>query len=349
MQFNIPKEEKMKTLKVLITMLFSTIVLMAAMGNDDTKMKLVKKEYKNIKSLEIDLTSGDCEIIASNSKKVTVKVKYDVKPKGCFEPEFYQQGTNLKLSEDWKGGSCRGKVLWIITVPKNTETEFESASGDFSAKGMVADLELESASGDIFLADCEGDIEIDVASGDIEASNLEGDIEISTASGDIDITDSKGELELTTASGDIEAENLSGNLEFSVASGDMDVENCKGEFDLSTASGDIDASELVLEGTGDFSVASGDVNIVLGSTPKYDITVSAASGDATLDFNGNKILGTIIMRADKRRGEINAPFSADKTEEIEIRNRTYLEKTYDMGDNPKIFIKTASGEAILKK
>ena len=135
----------------------------------------------------------------------------------------------------------------------------------------------------------------------------------------------------------------------SVASGDVEVDDCKGEFDLSTASGDVEATGLILDAASSFSAASGEVNIILGESPRFDIEVSVASGDATLDFNGNKITGTIEMTANKKRGKIIAPFKADNVVEFEEHRTAYIKKIFKKGDKPMITIETASGKAILKK
>ena len=338
------RRSKMKLLKTLTILLLVAVVTLTAQD-----MKSIKKEFKGIQDLEIELTSGDCEIKAGKSGKVLVEVKYDVKPEKNFTPEFVEKGKTLKLSEEWRGRNTRAKVLWSITAPENTEIEFSAASGDLSIKNMNTSIESSTASGDVSISNCKGEFEIEAASGDIEAKNLVGDIEISTASGDIEVDDCKGDIELSAASGDIEAKNLEGSFDMSVASGDVEVDDCKGEFDLSAASGDVDATRIILDEASSFSAASGEVTVILGASPKYDIEVSVASGDATLDFNGNKVVGTIEMTANKKRGKISAPFKCDNIEEFEEHNTTYVKKTYRKGDKPLIIIETSSGEATLKK
>jgi len=337
----------MKKLTMIIAMTLSLLLL--ATGLFAQEMKTISKEFKNVESLEIELVSGDCEIIAGSGKTVSVEVKYDVKPEGNFKPEFEQQDNTLELSEEWFGHSSRGKVLWTITAPAETEVEFSAASGDLSIEKMNTTIEVETASGDIRFISAKGEVDVSTASGDIIVKNMEGDLEFSTASGDILIEDSKGNIELSTASGDIEAKNLEGEFDFEVASGDIEVEESNGKFSCSTASGDLDINEVVLTGGSEFSVASGDIKIVLAKSPAHNVELSTASGDVTLDYNGNKIMGTIEMTARKKRGEINAPFKADDIEEFEKHGDDYIRKTYLRGDGPMITIKTASGDVSLKK
>jgi hypothetical protein len=89
---------------------------------------------------------------------------------------------------------------------------------------------------------------------------------------------------------------------------------------------------------------------VLASAPAHDISLNSGSGDAILDFNGNKIEGLIVMKANKKNGVIKAPFDFDKTEEIEQgRDQVAIKKTTQRGTSDvKISIGTGSGVAQIK-
>ncbi len=338
----------MKNLKRITTILIFLSMLCGNLMAGD--FETISKTFKGIEELNISITSGDCEIISGKSKNVIVEVKFDVVPKGAFKPSFNERGKELKLSERWSGRTTRGRVSWKVVAPKTTDIKFSAASGDVLINNMNSQIDVNTASGDVEIENCSGDIEIEVASGDVSAENLSGDIEISTASGDIEIEDSKGDLELSTASGDIEASNLEGVFEMSVASGDIEVENIKGEFDVEVASGDADLKEIVILAESCFSAASGDIDILLAKTAEYDLDLSAASGNVTLDYNGNAIIGYIEMEAAEKHGQIRAPFAFDTQKEIERGSRTYIRKMVKIKkESPQVFIKTSSGNATLKK
>ncbi len=337
----------MKKQTTVVAITLSLLLMMNGLFAQEKKT--ITKDFKNIEILEIELVSGDCEIKAGDDKTVTVQVEYDVKPAENFRPEFDHQNKTLALSEDWSGGSSRGNVLWTITAPAETEIDFVAVSGDLSIENMNSTIEVKTASGDIKLAAGKGEVEVETASGDINVEDMNGELELGTASGDILIENSKGKIEMSTASGDIEAKNLEGDFELEVASGDIEIEESEGKFKCSTASGDLDASGVILTGNSKFSVASGDINVVLADSPKHDLEISAASGDATLDYNGHKITGTIEMTARKIQGKIRAPFKADRTATFEKYNDEYVRNTYNRGNDPMITIETVSGDVILKK
>ena len=292
----------------------SVILCMMLIGNAFAqKEQTYRKEFKAKANLDINLVSGDCIIEVGGSDVIKVNVKYSVSPKGSFEPVIKESSNTLKLKGKWHGSSS-GNVTWTITVPAKTEVEFSSASGDLSVEGIMASVEGR------------------------------------TASGDISISNSKGDFELKTASGDIEAENIKGEFEFKTASGDLDIKDASGSFDLSCASGDIEASDVTIIDEGSFSTASGDVEVSLAKTPTADVELSAASGDVTLDYQGNQVKGSFELSARKSKGKIRSDMAYDSEKEFQRSGRTYVRKMFTIGsDSPMILLQTASGNVTFKK
>ena len=314
----------------------------------------VTKSFEGVTKVELSSVSGDCVVKTHRSGEVIVELYYEVEPEGAFEYEMKESGKKLVIKEKWGKSGRRhytsGEVSWTLTVPADTEIEFTTASGDITASGLTKGMHARTASGDIDLAEMRGDIEISTASGDAILVNLEGDVEISTASGDIEIDGAKGDIELSTASGDIEAEGVDGDIDFSTASGDLEIARSSGTFDVSCASGDLQAEGITIMGESEFSAASGDVSVTLAKTADYDLEISTASGDVTLDYDGNEVKGFFEFTAHERRGKIVCPFDFDKEEEFERSGETYLRKSFSRkGDTPRIELSTASGKAVLKK
>jgi DUF4097 and DUF4098 domain-containing protein YvlB len=322
-------EFKMKNLaKIMVVYL----ALFLGMGNSYAQEEEeMHKTFKAKRSVRIQTVSGDCVVKRGSSDKIQVDLVYSVEPKKSFEPEFQERGDVLRLKERWYGSSS-GEVIWTLTVPPKTEIDFSTASGDLSIDGMTSSFEANTASGEITV------------------KNSEGQFDFSTASGDIILEDSQGEFDLSTASGEIEAYNIGGLIDLSTASGDIDVTDSKGTYDLSCASGNIDASDILVEEESFFSTASGKVYVKPAESPEYDLELSSASGNVTLDYNGNPIKGYFEFTARKRRGRIVSPVAFDKEEEFERHDRTYVRKSFTKGSGePRIYIETASGRAILKK
>lgn len=243
-----------------------------------------------------------------------------------------------------------GDVMWTITLPEGMDIKFSTASGDLSVTGPVGRVKASTASGDIEIVDAKGSMDISTASGDVLLRNVAGEKDVSTASGDIRIENSNDDIDASTASGHIKAIGVGGDVEMSTASGEIDVTDSKAAFDLSCASGEITAKGITIDGESRFSTASGSVKIVLAATSEYDIVMSTASGDVTLDYNGKPVKGYFEFEARKRRGRISSPFSFEKEEEYERNGDTYVRKSFSVGgSSPSIFLSTASGSIVLKK
>jgi DUF4097 and DUF4098 domain-containing protein YvlB len=294
--------------------------------------KKIQKEFDGVKSLKIGTVSGDCIIKTHRSDKVIVDLVYDVDPEGHFDYRIDERNGKLSIKERWSGGSTSGDVIWTLTVPEGAEIDFSTASGDLEVTGPI------------------GEIDASTASGDIELENISGEIEVSTASGEVTISKGDGDVKISTASGDVECTGIKGEMRISTASGEIEISDSRGEFELSCASGEITAKGITIEESSNFSTASGSVEVILAKTSEYDLSLSAASGDVTLDYNGNTVKGYFEFEAKKSRSSITCPFDFDEEEEFEKYGKTYVRKSFSRsGDEPEISLSTASGKIVLKK
>jgi hypothetical protein len=134
-------------------------------------------------------------------------------------------------------------------------------------------------------------------------------------------------------------------------SGNHKLTDSKATFRVTTGSGNITGSNVSVDGSSSFSTGSGNADVALASTPQHDLSIASGSGDAVLNYNGHDIKGEIVMKANKKNGEIYAPFAFDKTEEINAgKDHTTIQKTVVKGaTTPHISISTGSGDATLKK
>lgn len=349
-----------------MTLAVMALVLLLASGAGMGKE--VHKSFDGIKAVELGTLSGDCIVKTHSSSEVIVDLVYEDKLEGKVEFKMEKSSGTLELREEWDKGSHRGKIVWTLTVPADTEMDFATASGDITVSGLTNSIEAATASGDIDARDMKGDVEIATASGDAKLVNLYGDIEISTASGDIDIKKAGGEIEFSTASGDIEAVGLSDEIDLNTASGDIEISGSEGNFDVNAASGDIDLSDvngtfdvncasgditakgITIGGASDFNVASGDVEVILAETCEFDLDINSASGNVTLDYNGNPVKGLFVFTIRKGKGRIVCPFDFDNEEEFKQNGKKHLRKSFSKGgDTPVIKVNSASGKVELKK
>ncbi len=316
-----------------MTVVVVAMILVLACGYPlAAREKEIHKEFDGVKSVKLSTVSGDCIIKTHRSDKVIVDLVYEVDPEDAIDFKFDERRGKLVIKERWHGSSSSSHVIWTLTVPEETEIDFSTASGDIEVTGPI------------------GEIEASTASGDIELDNVSGDIKVSTASGDVTIIRGDGEMKISTASGDVEGADIKGEMEISTASGEIEIADSRGFFELSCASGEITADNITVEGSSSFSTASGSVKVILAETSEYDLSLSAASGDVTLDYNGNPVVGYFEFEARKRRANIKCPFDFDDEEEFEKWDQKYVRKSFSRkGDNPAIYLSTSSGKIVLKK
>lgn len=290
----------------------------------------LNKRFDNVRQLRMSTASGDCKLVKGTGPEVVVELHhtYDT---DVFHPEVTQEEERLFIKEVFSGNTSGGRSTWTITLPDNLEIKFSTGSGNLVASNLTAEIDINTGSGDIELQEMKGEVKANTGSGDIDGKGLSGELKMNTGSGDIAVSNSSGEVNLNCGSGDIR------------------IDNIKASFRVNSGSGTVRSNRVTLTGSSSFNSGSGDAEVVLAATPKYDVTVNSGSGDATLNFDGNAIEGEIVMRANKRRGEIQAPFEFDKTEEIEQGNQLIVKKTVQKGSSDvKVKIGTGSGTATIK-
>lgn len=155
-------------------------------------------------------------------------------------------------------------IDYYITVPKGTEVEADSASGDIYVDGV------------------EGSLRADSASGDIHASGLNGPAYLHDTSGDIRASiDQASSVDAQDISGDITLHNVRGMLHAGTVSGDLTVSGAPSEgWRLHAVSGDV---TLNTGGAGPFVVhassVSGDVHNSHAGGSGPTVRVDTVSGD----------------------------------------------------------------------
>ena len=313
----------------IITVFFITVLSIVFIGS--LAAAELHKTFPAQPELKIATVSGDCTIRKGLANEIRVDLTYTYDADE-FTPVIEAEAGLLTLREDFHGhGSHNGRSHWSVTVPAATRVVFSSASG----------------SGEMY--DLDASVTAKTASGDVKAKNIKGDVNIRSASGDISLKSVKGIVSCTLASGDLQAEDLQGDIKVKSASGEIEMKGIKGSCQAKTASGNLDLRGLVLQGAAVFSSASGDVAITMSGSNDQDMTLSTASGDVTLDFNGLPFQGSFEFRVSKEHGDIVCPVAFDSQEEIAHGDSITLVKRFARGAGPKITLKSASGTVTLKK
>lgn len=335
-----------KVIKLLAVILMAWL-LSPLLGAEESP-RIFERDFKAVKSVRIDLASGDCRLHVSQDNAVKVRNETTY-PVTRYKPEASMEGDELIVKEDHSGkGWSRGRVQWDIWVPAGMKVSFRSASGDLEGKKLDLQLDVHTASGDVDLAGLKGKLGIHTASGDIELAEPSADVKINTASGDVEISGSTGDLVVHTASGDVEVLASTGKMVVRTASGDIELKKVRGEGSVRCASGDIEVPGLTPTGAWEMSVASGSIHVRLAESAAHDMTLASASGDVLLDYNGNAIKGSIEVMAAENRGDIRSS-EKGKKDTLFIRGTKFERLSISHGDAPKIKLKTHSGDVELRR
>lgn len=308
------------------------VLILAVSVGLQAQEKTINKSFEGVEEIKINTASGDCRIVKGSGNKVEVTLVHSYDD-DVFEAIFEQDGSTLNIKEKFKSNtSSHGSSDWKLTVPENMKVNFNTGSGDLDATKLAIDIKSNTGSGDIHLDNVSGKVKVNTGSGETNVDYFDGELTVNTGSGDVDLDDSKGTFKINVGSGDIDANKLTG------------------EFSINVGSGDIDASDLSLTDASSFNSGSGDARVVLKTELKNDISINSGSGNATLDFNGIGIAGDITMKANKKHGDISAPFEFDSVTEEERGDQTIVTKTAKIGSsNVKIKVATGSGRATIEK
>ncbi len=292
----------------------------------------ITREFSDIDRITMSTGSADCIVKKSSGNKITVEVIHYYGDD--YKPTIEKEGNALRIKEprnNRSGWSWSGdrSPKWTLTIPDNIRLKYNTGSGDFMASDLKLEIDLNAGSGDIIVDNMSGELVSNNGSGDMELDGFDGDLRANTGSGDINISQAKGDLSINCGSGEIS------------------IRGVQGAISANVGSGDIDARDVIVDASSDFNSGSGDVDIELASSPKADLSVNSGSGDANLDYNGNDIQGMVVMKANKRNGDIRAPFDFDTSEEIDNYHQTIIKKTKKM-DNTKVSIKVGTGSGVAR-
>ncbi|UCF96351.1 MAG: DUF4097 family beta strand repeat protein [Spirochaetaceae bacterium] len=303
--------------------------LHAVGGAEPDKRLEIIRELPAKAELVIELLSAACTVESGSDGRILLRVVSSY-PEDRYQVDIRERSGELYLRERLLQRP-KGFATWYLTVPDSTGILFSSSSGDFESTGDYRALEARSASGGIFVRDLSGRILINTASGAVRLEDLSGDMSVATASGDVEVADCQGRLSLHTAAGALELRDV-------VA-----------EIEATTVAGSIAVSELRLSGECSFSSTAGDIEVGLAATPTFDLTLTSAAGSVELDFNDNRVAGTIEFSALRHAGRIESPFEFDRQEVFAHSGQIYDLKSLVRGEAlPRITLATASGRARLK-
>lgn len=331
----------------------------------------INRSFEGVDSVDLDLRSADAIVSRGSSGKVTVTIRHTY-DEDRYRPVLEQTGSRVQLREKFAGRwPSRGHATWTVTIPDDSDFTAELGSGNLDMQDLSVNLRASLGSGDMNVERFSGKARISGGSGDLDMREIIGEVRITQGSGDATVQQLKGDLRCSNGSGKIHVSGTAGDVELSNGSGGIELSDVEGSYRITDGSGDIRGSDIRIKDSSSFRSGSGDVRfreahiaadvrlqsgsgdtkLVLGDSPKGDLSLSSGSGDAVVDFSGHKITGTIVMRADKRHGRIEAPFKFDREYEegYDDYDRTMVKEVTLGNGKPVISISTGSGTAAIVK
>jgi DUF4097 and DUF4098 domain-containing protein YvlB len=236
--------------------------------------------------VEVSNFAGKIEVSGWDEQKVLVQadVSNDV-TNVDVRGDHGRTSITVRLHGFYAGGEAHLR----IKIPRGSELDVTSVSGDVTTTGVTGMQRLKTVSGSITADFAQADVEAKTVSGDValRGEGKAAELHVSSISGSIRVARGAGDLEATTVSGALDAQLDPGrSVRARTTSGRMVIDGKLGndaDFDLQTVSGDI--------------------RLHAGAAAGYDYEVSTFSGSIENCFNaqaertsrygpGERLIGT---------------------------------------------------------
>jgi DUF4097 and DUF4098 domain-containing protein YvlB len=162
-------------------------------------------------------------------------------------------------------------VSYRVKVPKGTDVEIQSVSGNVTLAGVEGVANAQSVSGDVRVTD---------VSELVQAKSVSGGVEVRRAR-------SGRHAEIESVSGNLFVEDIeAGELTVSSVSGDVWIDRGSSRrASLKSVSGDLEYTGAITSGGRyEFQSHSGDVVVTLGEEVGFELEASTFSGEIESDF-----------------------------------------------------------------
>jgi DUF4097 and DUF4098 domain-containing protein YvlB len=238
-------------------------------------------------ALSISNIAGDIQVDGGNGSSIVVDAVKSVEDEedadllASVEVDVSQLGNRVRVSTEHTGrggrhGHGHGSVVvsYKVTVPRGTEVEIQSVSGNVRLTGVNGAANAQSVSGDVQIRDVSELVQAKSVSGGVlvERARSSRRAEIESVSGDVEVRGIEAsDLTVSSVSGDVSL--------LDVSSRRASLESVSGELQYS---GSIAAS-----GRYDFQSHSGDVVIEIGDEVGFELEASTFSGEIESDFSMN--------------------------------------------------------------
>ena len=161
---------------------------------------------KDVALLDFTNQTGTVKISGETTNKVIIKSeKIDNKSK-C-EVKYRQSGRTLEVEGGKTSLLSQASCVtnFTIIVPKNTDLQIRTLSGDIEVRGTRGDVDVKIGKGNLIVHSMVEELHAIAGKGSIDIEGLTGNADLKVGSGDINLTYAKdpvrGELDIKVGSG----------------------------------------------------------------------------------------------------------------------------------------------------
>jgi len=232
-------------------------------------------------ALSIGNIAGDIQVEGGPGSSIVIEAVKSVEDEGdagdlkTVDIEVSQLGNRVRVSTEHTGrGRHHGdhvSVRYHVKVPKGTEVDIQSVSGNVVLTGVAGPANAQSVSGDVRVTDVTELVQAKSVSGNVEvrSSRSERHVEIESVSGEVLVMDIEAdELTVSSVSGDVRLQGVSSQ-----------------RASLESVSGDLEYTGTIrASGRYDFQSHSGNVLLTIGEGVGFELEASTFSGEVESDF-----------------------------------------------------------------
>jgi hypothetical protein len=256
--------------------------------------------------IELQLGSGDVEIIPGDSAEVTIETTQYGLWRG--DPAVVSQsaaGVLVTNEAKPRFGLCIGRcgLSYRVTMPRGADMTAQMSSGDIEISGAQGAVSITTSSGEVQARDIPNGLVVQTSSGDVRLDRIGGKLDVQTSSGEVQLDDGQiVDAAVQTNSGDIDLNGVAGALDLHSSSGEITVRAARdGRLDIQSNSGDVDyTGSLASSGEHNIATSSGTVSLRLPAASGFTFETSTSSGEVRNDFaphgeqrEGNTRTGTV--------------------------------------------------------
>ena len=197
-------------------------------------------------------------------------------------PPIEQTGNSIRIGKQQHDFLQNISIDYDITMPRSTQLEASSGSGNLRIEGITGGVKANTGSGDIETSSIGGYVQLETGSGNIHSDLASSrDVKAQTGSGDIQLRNVQGMLKAGTGSGNIEVSGQpSSPWKLETGSGNVTMTTGGAHFslDASTGSGSVHSDPpMTTHGSLERHHVTGDIN---GGGPT--VRVETGSGDVRI-------------------------------------------------------------------